>query len=96
MYTLSYSSSSRIQFAPTCRCDALPLSAALRCRIGLPARSGRLNGSQVRRTWQPQMSIVFSRSTSFLVEPGSLASMSSMTAVICCRFAGLKNSLKVR
>jgi hypothetical protein len=39
------------------------------------------------------MSIVFNRSTSFLVEPGSLASISSMTAVICRRFAGMKNSL---
>jgi hypothetical protein len=43
-----------------------------------------------------QMSIVFSRPTNFLVEPGSLASMSSMTAVIRCRFDGLKNSLKAR
>ena len=48
---------------------------------------------KVRRTFHSQMSIVFNRSTSFLAEPGSLASMSSMTAVIRCHFDGMKNSL---
>lgn len=42
------------------------------------------------------MSIVFNRSTSLLAEPGSLASISSMTAVICCRFDGLENSWSKR
>jgi len=68
---------------------AIVTKAAL--RVYTVSKAGGCSLTTPYPGFRNQISIVFSRSTSFLAEPGSLASIFLMTAVIRCRFDRLKN-----